>query len=238
MINTTVIHNVTYYFNSTNQCFNVGKGNFTGETYKDSVIAFPNSTEYTTVEITKNVNGYPVREIGAYAFCKCFYIKTVKIKAEITQINNYAFYQCHDLTSINIPSTCEFVGGGAISSVIWISNEVQQTAKGTLSVKFEPNSTLKTIGKYGIERKEVIIITYCGYGTPTVATDGLFYKTNYSVVYSPTQIAWGNTATIVDPTICLLLEEQKSLKCQTIHMDQNHVCPFTYIALIYSLLIS
>ena len=203
-------NNITYFHHSGIDFLIVGHGNSTN--YENNLTAIPNSTEFETIEIPKYVSGYFVKEIGCNAFRKCIYLKEVNIKAEITQINWYAFYECHNLTSINIPSTCELMGNGAISSVIWIDKYNQSTAPGTLSVKFEPNATIKTIGEFAIERKEVIIITYCGYHEPYVVNKSLFYETRYPVVYSPIPIKWGGIDSIVDTSICNLLQDYKEAK--------------------------
>ena len=221
--------NVTYFYNSTLDFIIVGHANLTE--FNENKVAIPNITDFNTIEIPNSIHGHLVKEIGSYSFCKCYYLKVVKINAHITQINDHAFYQCWNLTSINIPSTCEFIGQGAISSVIWVNDSTQLTAPGTLSVKFEPNATLKTIGKYGIERKDVIIITYCGSNQPNVSEDSLFYESTYSVVYSPVQIMWAGKNTIVDPSICLLLEEVKNIKCPTMQTNL-HICSLAYMAMI------
>ena len=190
------------------------------------------------VVIPKYIHNIPVREIGRSAFRKCYYLKTVDIKADITQINMHAFYECSNLTSINIPSTCVFLGLAAISCIITQERnglDHQETAPGTLAVKFEPNATIQTIGTYGIERKDVIIITYCGYHSPNISTDGLFYETTYSVVFSPTKIEWGNYTSIVDPSICLLLQSAKSPSCKTFFFRMNSCLLYQviYIFLLY-----
>ena len=175
--------------------------------------------------IPERIEGKIIGEIASYAFYLCTNLKFVTINSRIKQINYCSFYQCWNLTSINIPSTCEFIADCAISCVMRMTTtglDSDKTAPGTLAVKFEPNSTVKFIGTYGIERKEVIIITYCGYESPIVASRGLFYEVNHAVVYSPVQIDWGNTTSIVDPSICLLIEKAKEVKCKTIKLSMNY----------------
>ena len=184
--------------------------------------ATPDPKTITNLKIPKTINGCDIEEIGAYSFLRCVNLKIVTINAMIKQINQGAFYECWNLTSINIPSSCTFLGRGAISCVIFEEPSKQGiTAPGTLAVKFEPNSSVTRIEKYGIERKENIIITYCGYKSPSVEIDGLFYMTDYRVVFSPVEIYWGNITSIIDPSICLLIQEAKEKECRTLSFKGN-----------------
>ena len=205
---------IKYLYDSNKEFLIVGSENLTNYDYDK--VAIPNSTDFNYVEIPNILQGYQVKEIGSYAFYGCIYITKVTIKAKIKQINKYAFYQCYNLISINIPSSCELIADAAISGAIWINN-VPYTTDGILSVVFEPNTTIKTLGSNSIERKEVIIIIYCGNTLPTIKPDSLFYKTNYSIIYTSTELDFGTYESVVEPHFCNLPPENKiSYNCDNI----------------------
>ncbi len=56
-----------------------------------------------TVTIPESVNGYPVTEIGQYAFTDCKYITEVVLPKSIAEIYAPAFRNCVRLEKINIP---------------------------------------------------------------------------------------------------------------------------------------
>ena len=140
----TVIDNTTVY---------VGNENSTSHSVNDVKTATAVDADYskTDLVIPATVSGYQVVEIGSRAFRKCHYLRTVTIKANIRQISTYAFYECKNLTNINIPPSVQFLGYGAISCI----TETGATANGVLTIKFEPNSTIKYIDTFAIERKQV-----------------------------------------------------------------------------------
>ena len=183
----------------------------------------------TSVTIPEYVHGYPVIEIGSRAFSECYLLRTVTIKAKIRQISNFAFYRCRSLTSINIPPTCEYIGYAAISCIISVGEN--QAAKGVLTVKFEPNTTVKYIDKYGIERKQVIIIFYCGDTPPEVNDDALFYYSTYKVIYAPKQMTWGGVEATVDENTCLVMTDPVEFKERTCQRKKTyflHPLPFFF----------
>ena len=192
----------------------------------DTEIAYPsapsstaiNCTEYSCPSFTKlvipsRVNGKPVLEIGCAAFSKIKTLETVEINARITKIHQFAFYGCSNLTNINIPSTVQVLGFCAISAIVVNSGPIA-TASGVLTIKFEPNSTIQAIERYGIERKQYIIIYYCGYYQPDIVPDSLFYGATTKIVFSPISLNWGGIETEPDPAVCKIIEESIVLRSQ------------------------
>ena len=190
----------------------------------DTEIAYPsapsstaiNCTEYSCPSFTKlvipsRVNGKPVLEIGCAAFSKIKTLETVEINARITKIHQFAFYGCSNLTNINIPSTVQVLGFCAISAIVVNSGPIA-TASGVLTIKFEPNSTIQAIERYGIERKQYIIIYYCGYEAPDIQPNSLFFGAVTSIVFSPYPLNWSDIATEPDPAVCSII--QQSIECQ------------------------
>ena len=200
-----------------------------------------NCTEYDcpslkTLTIPSRINSKPIIEIGCAAFSKIKTIEIVEINAQITKIHQFAFYGCSQLTSINIPSTVQVLGFCAISTIV-NNNPDTATASGLLSVKFEPNSTIKAIERYGIERKKNIVVYFCGYEAPNIQPRSLFHGTTTSIVFSPIPLNWSEIATEPDPAVCSIIEQ--SIQCQK---RQKITCgnpPFhlSFIALVVNMIL-
>lgn len=58
-------------------------------------------------------NGYPVTEIGAYAFSGCTSLVSVTLPSHLETIGDHAFYHCHALTCIRLAKGPRCVGNGA-----------------------------------------------------------------------------------------------------------------------------
>ena len=233
---TATSNDAYYYVGTTNSSFEVTET--TKVAYKDvdshRAIRCSESecSSIKSLVIPKKINGKPVLEIGSAAFAKLFSLQTVHINAQVTRINQLAFYGCTALTSINIPSTVQVIGFCAISAIA----SQDTTSNGLLTVKFEPNSTITEIQRYGIERKEHIIIYYCGYTAPKIKQNSLFYGAKTKIVFSPIQLSWSELATEADPAVCSVLQEpiicnkQQTLTCKNnmIHLFSTILC-FTFI---------
>ena len=62
------------------------------------------------------VIGEEVTSIGQYAFSDCGQLSSINIPNHVTSIGEGAFYNCHLLTSINIPSTVTSIGEHAFGN--------------------------------------------------------------------------------------------------------------------------
>ena len=198
----TVIDDISAYVGGDNVSYN------RHDKYFDSTAVTPGSN-IEEVIIPYKILNYQIVEIGARAFRRCYNLKKVTINAAIKQISSYAFYECHNLISINIPSTCEYIGFAAISC---ITLDDFSTPSGVISIKFEPNATLKYVDTYGIERKEVIIIFFCGSNPPSVPPDALFYGARIKTIFAPKAMNWGGADAIVDESVCNLMQEIETIK--------------------------
>ena len=85
--------------------------------------------------VTYNNTTYSVTEIGNYAFYYCSDMTSVNLPYSITSINHCAFGGCNSLTSINIPNSVTTIGEGAFEycnslTSVNIPNSVTTIGKG------------------------------------------------------------------------------------------------------------
>ncbi len=78
-----------------------------------SVSDFDDST--SEVVIPSEIDGIPVTSIDHYAFSNCLNLTSIEIPNSVTYIWNYAFY-ASGLTSIKIPNSVTSIGKGAFSA--------------------------------------------------------------------------------------------------------------------------
>ena len=133
----------------------------TNTTKRSNGIVDPNY--HGVLLIPKTYNGLPITEIGTYALSDCSFVTHVIIEANIISIHSSAFERTTNLTSINIPSSVEYIGGIAFSSFNAFNASIPQpnfNSLGTLIVSFESNSNLQKIGGTPFGRKEHIILKF------------------------------------------------------------------------------
>ena len=69
----------------------------------------------TTVVVPSEIDGLPVTCIGEYAF-EYSSITNITIPNSVTNIGDYAFYDCHNLASITIPNSVTSIGNYAFAA--------------------------------------------------------------------------------------------------------------------------
>lgn len=69
----------------------------------------------TVITIPSEINGYPVKKIGNYAFESCYSLTSVTIPNSVTSIGESAFQYCADLLSVVIPDSVKIIGDSAFN---------------------------------------------------------------------------------------------------------------------------
>lgn len=88
------------------------------------------------VTIPSTLGGYPVTEIGDYAFYECTNLTSVTIGNGVTRIGGYAFKNCSSLITITIPDSMTSIGGYAFESCNSMTNLYISDLKAWLNVSF------------------------------------------------------------------------------------------------------
>ena len=69
------------------------------------------------VVLPDTLGGYPVTEVGAYAFSGCSSLTSIKIPDGVTSIDEAAFRGCSSLTDITIPDGVTSIGSFVFRSL-------------------------------------------------------------------------------------------------------------------------
>lgn len=90
------------------------------------------------IVIPEKIAGYPVTQIGSYAFSLCKNLTSIRLPSTLVCIEDYAFYECSSLTSITIPDSvttmgeCVFQKCAALKS-FKLSNKMTEIPSNTFS---------------------------------------------------------------------------------------------------------
>lgn len=69
----------------------------------------------TSLDIPEKYRGIRVTKVGKFAFSNCLQLKTIEIPSQITQIDSFAFEGCSNISTVTIPKTVTTIGEGAFS---------------------------------------------------------------------------------------------------------------------------
>ena len=115
------------------------------------------------------VNGHKIEEIGSHALQGCNKIRILVIKARITQINEYAFYEGTSLREVYLPNT--LINIMAHSIHVWNRTLGSGVVNpGVTEIFFEKNSKLAFINDQGISYRENMILYTCTAINPKLHT--------------------------------------------------------------------
>jgi len=137
-------------------------------TYASLSTSTSGSTHYTgnviiPSEITYNDAIYTVTSIGKYAFFNCKQVESVQLPSTITSIGNYAFYDCVLLSSINIPEGVTEIGNLAFFDCTSLTSiEIPSSVKTLRGKAFSTCTNLKKLILHeGLNEIELGVFEYC-----------------------------------------------------------------------------
>ena len=161
--------NLTWKFTSSDGTLTIsGTGNMTN--FDDNRYVPWGSLRY---EIKKVVIADGVTNIGNFAFDICNNLTSVTIPNSVTSIGNFAFNACKSLTSVEIPN-----------SVTSIGNHAFRNCSGLASIEI-PNS-VTSIGNFAFyDCSALTSITFKGSTPPTFGNDDFDYVDKSIPVYVP-----------------------------------------------------
>ena len=160
--------------------------------------AFVSDSDQSHVTIPVSAGGFRIREIGSFAFCCCFTLTHVNIRARIYQINSHAFQECKNLEEIRIPNTCEYIGSWGIQTYDQSIGNNNPNPYKSLSVIFEPKSRIKSIDSHGISYRTNVNIFFCN-KVDLYLDEEAFIKAINIDVYSPVSFVFNGVQTLNHP---------------------------------------
>lgn len=136
----TYSQGLEFISNGNGTCYVSGIGNC-----KDSLLRIPTTHNNERVisigrmafigcAITGLVIPGGITNIGEYAFRKCLNLSTIAISNTVTSIGDYAFYGCRDLTTLIVPTGVISIGTGSFQNCIKLTS-------------IELSGTVDTIGR-------------------------------------------------------------------------------------------
>ena len=139
------------------------------------------SSDKGVLIVPKYHNNKSVTSIGRYAFRHADEITEIIIEARIVYIEERGIGDMRSLKKINIPSSVKRIGDYGVQ----FSNS--GTTNGIVRIKFEGRSSLEYIGAEVFGFRNVVLIEFTGYKSPTCASNA--FSGVYTVeIYSPTSI--------------------------------------------------
>ena len=135
------------------------------------------------LEIPQYHEGKPIQAIGSYAFFQIHEIYEVIIQARVIEIHRAAFHGCTNLRSINIPSTCTFLGQSAIDGRV-VPSETEK-GYGPIVYHFEKGSSIKTISTASFCNYNIIIMIINDVVNPSCQETSFLSGTEKWTIYSP-----------------------------------------------------
>ena len=141
------------------------------------------------VKLPDTVEGYPVTEIDDFAFNSCKNITSVNIPEGVTAIGNLAFDQCVALESVTIPESVTIIG----SEVFYMCNNLKNVivdennenySSNQDGILFNKDKTKLIIYPAGSSRTEYVIPD----SVRTIETSAFFAATNLKKIDIPDSV--------------------------------------------------
>lgn len=103
--------------------------------------AFMAMPEMTEIRIPSSV-----KKIGLSAIRNCPKLEKVELSEGLVIIDRFAFYDCRALKDINIPSTVEYIEGGAFTGTAWLNSKKEEfVVEGNTLIHYNGNSENVTV---------------------------------------------------------------------------------------------
>ena len=206
--------NVNYYLND----YYYIVGDNTSESLSQTATTSKNVSG--TLIIRERIDNKPVLEIVQYAFSSCNLITDVIIYAKLRSINKCAFILCGHLKYINIPSTCTFVGTGAL--LLMGADLVKRNI--TTTVEFNEGRRERIyIDKYAICSRYIFYIIYPNNIIPLFNSESAFNDVEAAYICAPVEFDFSSMSTSTNFSICnnsIFLGNSKV--CITIKKQRTH----------------
>lgn len=112
----------------------------------EAVIIDVDNTISGNISTPQMLGGYPVTEIGSYAFAACRDLTSVTISQGVNSIGSHAFYNCSNLKTEEIPESVNYIGDAAFLNCISLMDiNLPKNLSRISSSLFEGCSSLETI---------------------------------------------------------------------------------------------
>ena len=112
----------------------------------DGTYTVSGHTEVCTgdVIIPETVNGFSVTSIGEWAFTNCHGLTSITIPNSVTSIGEWAFTNCHGLTSIDIPNSVTSIGNFAFGACNGLTSIIVEEGNTVYDSRENCNAIIET----------------------------------------------------------------------------------------------
>lgn len=122
-----------------------------------------NNNQYMVPSSLKTIVITKEDSINEYAFYECVSLTSVELQNEVTEIGSCAFYNCHELKNITLPDSITSIGNSAFAECSYLENiEIPDSVTSIGASAFSGCSKLASIEiPYGIQKIEGETFEHC-----------------------------------------------------------------------------